>query len=145
MFMIDFDAESHYSVLGVAPTATAKEIGQAHDRLVRELRERQRREPENRQELEGREKAVNAVGDELKRPARRKQYDKANAHLRFYTVRVAAAPMFTDAADLVAVLHRAIGAQLARENVRLAPVSDLDRADFRADETPNALLDELLG
>jgi len=145
MFMIDLGAESYYSLLGVTPNATAAEIRQARDGLVRELRERQRREPTKRKELEERQKVVNTAGEELARPANRAQYDQDNAHLRFFTVRNAAAPLFADPADRIDVLHRAISAHLNSAGVGIRPLSDLDRTDFTADQTPNPLLDERLG
>src|SRR5687768_10264058 len=108
MFMIDLGAESYYSLLGVTPNATAAQIRQARDSLIRELRERQRREPTKRKELEERQKVLNAAGEELARPARRTQYDQDNAHLRFFTIRNAAVPLFTDPADRIDVVHRAV-------------------------------------
>ncbi|MFC3897706.1 J domain-containing protein [Lentzea rhizosphaerae] len=144
MFMIDLGAESYYSVLGVPPNATAAQIRQARDGLIRELRTRQRREPTRRGELDERQRVINAAGEELVRPARRAQYDQENAHLRFFTVRPAAAPMFTDHADRTAVLHRALRDHLASQGVELPPLSDVDRTDFTADHSPNRLLDELL-
>jgi|SRR5215470_3488187 len=144
MFMIDLGADSHYSLLGVSPTATTAEIRQARDRMVKELRERQRREPSNREELEKRQTAVNAAGEELVRPAKRTEYDQQNAHLRFFTVRDAAVPLFVDPGHRIDVLHGAISAHLLEAGVALRPLSDVDRTDFAADETPNQLLDELL-
>jgi len=143
--MIDLGTESYYTLLGVSPTATAAEIRQARDVLVHGLRERQVREPLRRDELEERQKAVNAAGDELVRPVKREQYDRDNAHLRFFTVRRAAAPLFTEPADRVEVLSQAIADHLRRRGAPLRPVSDVDRVDFTADLTPNALLDGLTG
>jgi curved DNA-binding protein CbpA len=143
--MIDLGAESFYTVLGVAPTATAAEIRQARDTLVRELRERQRREPTRRAELEARQKVVNTAGEELARPAKRALYDRDNAHLRFFTVRDAAAGIFTDRADRVEVLYTAISDHLRARGVTLRPRSDLDRDDFTADMTPNSVLDGPIG
>jgi curved DNA-binding protein CbpA len=144
MFMVDLGADSHYTLLGVAPTAAAGEIRTARDRLVQELRERLRREPAHRGELEARLKTVNAAGGILASPAKRTEYDQQNAHLRFLTVRNAAADMFVDPGHRVDVLHRAISAHLAAVGVPLRPLSDLDRADFLADAAPNQLLDQLL-
>lgn len=145
MFMVDLGAESFYTVLGVAPTATAAEIRQARDALVRELRERQRREPTRYEELEARQKAVNTAGEELARPAKRAQYDHDNAHLRFFAVRNAAAGLFADRADRVEVLHAALAAHLRARGVAVRPRSDLDRDDFTADLTPNPTLDGPIG
>ncbi|ANZ41013.1 hypothetical protein BBK82_38575 [Lentzea guizhouensis] len=144
MFMIDLGADSYYSLLGVTPNATAAQIRQARDGLIRELRERQRREPTRRTELDERQRVVNAAGEQLARPARRAQYDQDNAHLRFFTVRTAAAPMFTEPADRTAVLHRMLRDHFAARGTGLPPLSDLDRTDFSADHSPNRLLDELL-
>ena len=143
--MIDLGVESHYSLLGVSPDATAAEIRKARDTLIRELRERQRREPTRRQELTERQRLINNVGEELARPAKRAKYDKDHEHLRFFTVRSAAAPMFTDPVDRIDVLHRVISAHLHAAGVRVRPLSDLDRSDFTADLTQNSLLDELMG
>lgn len=145
MFMIDLDADSHYALLGVAPDAGVEEIRSARDRIVKELKERVRREPTNREELERRLKTVNAAGEVLVRPAERSKYDQQNAHLRFFTKRRAAAAMFTDAGHRVDVLHRAISAHLDAAGAPLRPLSDLDRTDFAADLAPSPLLDELLG
>ncbi|KOV86716.1 DnaJ domain-containing protein [Nocardia sp. NRRL S-836] len=144
MFMIDPGARSYYSLLGVAPDATAAEIRQARFRLIHELRARQRREPTRRGELEEQQKVVNSTSEVLARPARRAEYDRDNAHLRFFTVRRAAAPMFTEPADRVAVLHRVLREHLAAQGVELPPLSDVDRTDFTADHSPNLLLDALL-
>jgi len=40
MFMVQLDADSYYSLLGVEPNATFAEIRAARDRKVKELRER---------------------------------------------------------------------------------------------------------
>lgn len=145
MFMIDLGVDSHYSLLGVSPDATAAEIRQARDSLVRELRERQRREPTRRQELTERQRMINNIGEELARPVKREQYDRDHEHLRFFTIRSATAPMFTDPQDRIDVLHRVISAHLRAAGVPVRPLSDLDRDDFTADVTRNDLLDELIG
>lgn len=141
VFMVRLGVDSHYALLGVAPGATPAEIRAARDRVVREFRERQRREPDRRAELEERQKEVNNAGEELVRPARREQYDRANAHLRFFTVRDAAVPLFRSSADSVDVVHRAICAHLAAAGVAVTPLSDLDRTDFSADHEFDPLLD----
>jgi curved DNA-binding protein CbpA len=145
MFMIDLGVESHYSRLGISPDATAAEIRQARDGLVRQLKEQLRREPGRKDELTKRQEEINNLGTELARPAKRAQYDKEHEHLRFFTVRSAAAPMFADPQDRIDVLHRVISARLRAQGVRIRPLSDLDRGDFTADLTPNDLLDELIG
>jgi curved DNA-binding protein CbpA len=141
VFMVDLQSDSYYVLLGVEPNATAAEIRQARDRQVWELRERQRREPINRRELIERQKTVNAAGEELARPAKREKYDKEHAHLRFFTVRNAAAPMFIDKGDRLYVLRRALAAHLAAAGTPLRQLSDLDRVDFSGDLTYNPLLD----
>jgi curved DNA-binding protein CbpA len=143
--MIDLGVDSHYAMLGVSPDATAAEIRKARDTLIRELRERQRREPTRRAELTERQRLINNVGEELARPAKRAQYDKDHEHLRFFTIRSATAAMFTSPQDRIDVLHRAISAHLRAAGVQIRPLSDLDRVDFTADATPNTLLDELIG
>lgn len=143
--MIDLGIDSYYSLLGVSPDATAAEIRMARDNLIRELRERQRREPTRRQELTERQRMINNVGEELARPAKRAQYDKDHEHLRFFTIRTASVPMFTDPEDRIDVLHRVIIEQLRTTGVHVRPLSDLDRDDFTADVTRNDLLDDLIG
>jgi curved DNA-binding protein CbpA len=145
MFMIDLNADSHYALLGVAPDADAEEIRAARDRLGKEIKERLRREPTNRDELEKRLTTVNAAGDVLASRTERAKYDQQRPHLRFFTPRRSAAAMFTGADHRVDVLYRAISAHLAAAGVPLRPLSDLDRADFGADAAPNQLLDSLLG
>ncbi|MEU7481146.1 DnaJ domain-containing protein [Lentzea sp. NPDC042327] len=145
MFMIDLGGDSHYSRLGVSPDASAEEIRQARDRLIRELRERVRREPGRKDELTERQQQINGVADVLVRPAKRQQYDRGHEHLRFFTIRSAAAPVFTSQADRIDVLHRVISAHLRAAGVELRPLSDVDRSDFAADVTPNTLLDDLIG
>ncbi len=145
MFMIDLGVESHYSLLGVSPDATAAEIRQARDNLVHQLKLRRRREPTRKQELVERETLINSIGEELARPAKRARYDKDHEHLRFFTIRSAAAAMFTDPRDRIDVLHRVISAHLRAAGVSVRPLSDLDRVDFTTDVAPNTLLDELIG
>lgn len=142
--MVDVGADSHYTVLGVAPDATAAEIRKAHSRIGTELNLRQRKEPGNRAEVVERRKYVNGIAAELTSPAKRAEYDRLHADLRFFAVRTAAAPLFADAGQRVEVLRRAIAAHLAAAGVPAQPACDLDRVDFRADHTPNALLDQLL-
>jgi curved DNA-binding protein CbpA len=145
MFIVDLGVESHYSLLGVSPDANVKEIREARDGLIGDLRLRQRREPARHEELVERQRLINNAGDVLVRPAKRETYDRENAHLRFFTVRTAAAPMFTEPADRIDVLHRVISQRLRAAGVEIRPLSDLDRSDFTADVTPNSLLDELIG
>ena len=145
MFIIDLGTQSHYALLGISPSASAGEIRAVRDRLVKEYVEKERiAPPEEKQRLEDRKKEINAAGEVLARPAEREKYDQANAHLRFFTVRVAAAPMFVEKADRIYVLHRAIRNFLEMQEVDYPPLSDMEREDFSADETPNELLDNLL-
>jgi len=144
MFMINIGADSYYAVLGVAPDATQAEIRKAHSRIGTELNRRQRNEPDKRTEVVERRKYINGIAAELTSPAKRAEYDRANTDLRFFTVRNVAAPMFADRGHRIDVLYRAITAHLAAAGVPARPVSDLDRTDFRDDQTPNALLDQLL-
>jgi len=146
MFMIDLSTPSHYAVLGIAPTATAAEIRKARDDKVLELRQQARREqsPERKAELAEREQAINAAAETLARPARREEYDQDHPDLRLFTVRVAAAPLFTDPAQRISVLYQALIEHLAGLGARTRPLSDLYRTDFTTDETPNQLLDDLI-
>jgi len=141
MFMVDLTGESNYAVLGVDPNAGAAEIREARDRLVRRLRDRERREPGRRQELVDQQKRVNAAADRLVRPAQREAYDRDNPHLRFLTPRRAAAPVFLDRQARLDVLQRAVAAHLAAAGAPLRHTPDLDQPDATADWTPNPLLD----
>ncbi len=145
MFMIDLGMQSYYSLLGVSPAASAGEIREARDRKIKELRERQRiaQGPEE-EKLKDRQKEINAAGETLARPKNREEYDRQNSHLKFFSVRVAAAPLFVEKADRIHVLHRAIREFLAAKSIDLPPLSDIEREDFSADETPIDLLDNLL-
>jgi hypothetical protein len=142
MFRIQIDTDSHYAVLGVPPDATPEQITRARDRQVHTLRVRQRNEPVNRDELVELQRALNAAGEELARPARRREYDAANPHLRYFTVRIAAAPMFVTPVDLMVALRAAVAAHLDEAGAPVPPASDLERADFTGDLTWNALLDD---
>jgi curved DNA-binding protein CbpA len=141
MFMVEINTDSLYSILGVAPDAQPAEIREARDLRVEQLRELQRRQPTNRDELIERQKAINAAGEELARPARREKYDRENQHLKFFAVRAAGAPMFAAGADLVAALRPAIAGHLDAAGVPLV-AADLDRVDFAADLTWHPLLDD---
>jgi curved DNA-binding protein CbpA len=136
MFMVELTVDSHYSVLGLQPDAHVQQIRDARDRMVEDLRIRQRREPGNRDAYLAEQDRINRAAEELARPARREQYDRAHPHLRFFTVRNAAAPMFVSLPDRVAALRAAIAAHL---DALGAPP---DRYDFTADFTRTALLDE---
>ena len=146
MFMIDLGAQSYYSVLGVNPGASFAAIRAARDQMIKELKERLRTaqtETEKRL-LEERQKEINAAGEKLARPDQREAYDRDNAHLKFFTVRMVAAPMFTEKADAFFVLHRTIRDFLASKGVTIPPLSDIEAQGFESDETPVELLDALL-
>src|SRR5205807_1866558 len=96
-------------------------------------------------ELAKRQEEINNIGAEVIPPAKRARYDKEHEHLRLFTVRSAAAPMFVDPLDRIDVLHRVIDGRLRAAGVPIRPLSDLDRGDFTADLSPNDLLDELIG
>jgi len=145
MFMIDLGAQSYYTMLGISPGSSGADIRAARDKLIKELKEKERAAPsEEKKKLEGRQKEINAAGETLARPEKREEYDRANAHLKFFIVRVAAAPLFVEKDDRIYVLHRALRNFLAAKEVDLPPLSDLEREDFSADETPIDLLDNLL-
>ena len=142
MFRIEITNDSHYAVLGVSPDASPEEITQARDLGVHSLRVRQRLEPAKRDELVERQKLLNAAGEALARPARRRQYDEANPHLHYFAVRTAAAPMFVTTPDRVVALRAAIARHLDAAGVPLPRASDLERLDFTGDLTWHALLDD---
>lgn len=147
MFMIDLGAQSYYSALGISPNASIAEIRIACDRVGKELAEKLRvsASDEEREKINGRLKYINSeVGETLKRPEKRKEYDRANAHLRFFTVQVAAVPVFVDKVDRMHVMHRIVKDFLWEKGVRLSPLSDVEREDFGGDESPVELLDNLL-
>src|SRR5690242_17707158 len=104
MFMVELGADSHYALLGVDPNATFAQIRVARDGMIKDLRVRQRREPTHLEELQDRQKQVNAAGEVLVRPANREKYDAEHPYLRFFTPRPAAAPMFTTDEDRLDVL-----------------------------------------
>ncbi len=145
MFMIDLGAQSYYAMLGISPSSSGAEVRAARDKLVKELKEKERTVPsEEKKKIESRQKEINAAGETLARPEEREKYDRANTHLKFFTVRIAAAPLFVEKDDRIYVLHRAIRNFLATKEVDLQPLSDLEREDFSSDETPIDLLDNLL-
>lgn len=146
MFIIDLGAQSYYSMFGLSPTASFAEIAAARENLHKELLEKQRqaKTEEEKQKHVKRQAEFSAMGETLGRPEKRKEYDRAHAHLGFFVVQVAAAPLFVDKGERLYVLHRIIRGFLADKGVELQPLSDLDREDFSTDETPVALLDKLL-
>jgi hypothetical protein len=143
MFIVDVNPPSHYSLLGVAPAATAAEIRAARDARILELRKSERQEPQ-RPEFAEQQREVNAAAEVLLRAAQRREYDEEHPELRLFAVRTAAAALFTDPADRMSVLYRALAAHLAARGTPAQPPSDLHRTDFSTDATPNHLLDELI-
>jgi hypothetical protein len=144
MFIVDVSAPSHYTLLGVASTATAAEIRVARDARILELRKAERQEPHRRAEFAEQQREINAAAEVLLRAAQRLEYDEEHPDLRLFTVRTAAAALFTEPADRTGVLYRALAAHLAARGSPAEPPSDLHRTDFSIDATPNHLLDELI-
>jgi curved DNA-binding protein CbpA len=149
MFMIDLGAESLYSKLGLSPDATQAQIVEARDAIDIKLTDERRKadasnDLEERKKIEARQAKIHAAFEELARPDKRKEYDKENTHLRFFLPQSAAVAMFMEKADRIYVLHRVISEFLAAKGEKLLPLSDIDRVDFTADETPIDLLDNLL-
>lgn len=145
MFMIDLGVESHYSLLGVDPEASPKDIREAKTRIAGDLeRQRQRaRTPDERRSLEERMVRINAAGDTLAHPQKRGTYDGENTHLTFFVVRKAAAPALEEREVMLRWVHQAIRDFLSSNGEEVDPLSDLERWDFRADFTPNELLERL--
>lgn len=146
MFIIDLGTPSHYTTLGILPNATVMEIGEARSKLQTSIKNKLKsaQDEKEKTELEEQLKAVNAAGEVLSRPEKRKEYDRLNRHLQFFMVRPAAAPVFTSKLERQFLLHRALREDLARMGCPIQPLSDLDHDDFSTDETPNRLLDSLL-
>jgi curved DNA-binding protein CbpA len=145
MFMIDLGAPSHYSVLGLAPDAGNKEIRIAQAKICGEVeRQRQRAREDEKRRLFDRLKNINRIGDELSNPARRKEYDALNAHLTFFLIRKAAAPMLEDRERRLRWVHQAVREFLLRKGEEVAPAGDLERTDFAEDYSPNRMLDDML-
>ena len=146
MFMIDLGTQSYYSAIDISPNASIAEIRIACDRAGKELAEKLRaaKSDDEREKINSRLKYINSVGETLKRPEKRKEYDRDHAHLRFFTVQVAAAPMFVNKVDRLYVMHRIVKDFLATKGVVLSPLSDVEREDFSDDESPVELLDNLL-
>jgi curved DNA-binding protein CbpA len=146
MFMIEIDTSSHYALLGVSPTATAAEIRKVRDDTVLALRAQiqQASTPERKKELNERQQAVNAAGEVLVRPDQREEYDRAHPELRPLARRPATAALFIDPTARVDLIFRSLNDHLARVGARPRPPSDLYRANFAQDLTPNPLLDRIL-
>jgi curved DNA-binding protein CbpA len=146
MFMIDLKAESYYSCLDIEPTATAEEIRAARDRKSTEIKTRRLATTDEvlRHKLDEELTEITHKGDALARPESRVEYDRTNAHLRFFVIRPAAAPMYVEKADRLFVLDRVARRFLAKKGVDVTALCDLYRTDFAADEEPVELLDRLL-
>lgn len=145
MFFIDLGTQSYYSILGIAPTATAEEIRVTKDKLILELREKLKlAQTEEKKQIEDKILEINRIGGELSRPQKRAKYDEEHAHLGFLTLQSAAAGIFVSKSDQLYCLHRILQNFLSEKGVELQPLSDVDREEFLSDETPVALLDDLL-
>jgi curved DNA-binding protein CbpA len=146
MFQLELGASSHYTALGVSPTASAAELLEVRSRLQTSIKQKMRTADEKEKaELEEQLKVINAAGEALCRPEKRKEYDSTNAHVRFFMARPAAAPVFNDRLERFFVLHGVLRFHLSQKGVTILHLCDLDREDFSGDETPNGLLDELMG
>src|SRR5258706_437523 len=101
MFMIDAGAPSYYSTLGLTPTASFDEIRAKGDQIGEELQRKlaDATTTEKKQQVEAHLTEINNVVNILKSPEKRAAYDNANAHLVFFTLQVAAAPLFVEKSD----------------------------------------------
>jgi curved DNA-binding protein CbpA len=146
MFMIDLGAASHYSILGVLPDAEMPEIREAQNKKFRELELRRLKtgDPDERRILEAQIRDINSIGDTLSNPAARQKYDRDNAHLTFFVIRRAAAPVFDERDLRLEWVHRAVRQFLEEKGEQVDPLTDLERTDFSADYTENALLNRML-
>jgi hypothetical protein len=146
MFMIDLGAQSHYSVLGIGPDAEAKEIRDSQSRIVGDLKRKlgMARGSEEKRVIEERLKNINSIGDELSRPKSRQAYDARNAHLTFFVVRKAVAPILEDRELRLRWVHKAVRDFLIQKGETMEPLADLERTDFSADFSPNQMLDAIL-
>jgi curved DNA-binding protein CbpA len=146
MFMVDLGALSFYSILGILPHADMREIREGQNRKFRDIERRRLNtsDPEERRTLEDQLREINTIGDTLSSPAKRQQYDRDNAHLTFFVLCRAAAPAFDERDLRLEWMHRAVRDFLARKGERVDPITDLERTDFAADFTDNALLDRML-
>jgi DnaJ-class molecular chaperone len=146
MFRIHVGSESYYSLLGVHPDASASEIRDACSKLLDELdRKRESADADEREGLGARVRKINHVSGILLGAESRKKYDREHEHLKFFLLRSAAAPAFTERGDRLVAAYRIVADFLGARGVRVAPFSDFERKDFFEDRTPNALLDRLLG
>jgi len=146
MFMIDLSATSYYSVLGISPDATAKEIAAGRGAKLAVLKTKRKTVTDNAEkyQLEEEQILINKAGETLARSDRREKYDMENAHLRFYSERSAAIPLFSNKIDRIAVLNRVLREHLISIGENISSLNDFDRTEFSADETSNELLNSLL-
>ena len=146
MFMIDLSAPSYYSVLGVLPDADPSAIRASQNKRFAELDRKLKNtsDPDEQRRLTEQQLEVNAIGDELSNPSRRAAYDRKNTHLTFFIVRRAAAPVFDERDLRFKWAHRVVRDFLQHKGEAVNPLTDLERTDFSADFTENALLDQLL-
>jgi curved DNA-binding protein CbpA len=144
MFMIDLGVQSHYSVLGLTPDASAKEIRASVMKIVTDLKRQSMRSPEQKRSFEDRVKYFNSIATEMENPEKRAKYDKLNAHLTFFQVRKAVTPVWDERDLLFRWLHQTVRDFLLAQGEAVSPITDLERTDFTGDVTGNELLDSLL-
>ncbi len=144
--MVDLGAQSHYSVLGLAPGATAAEIRASLSKVFGELeRQRQKaRSPEEERNLIERQMNLNKIGDLLTHSEKRASYDNINAHLTFFQIRKAVTPVWDERELLLRWMHRTVREFLITKGEMVQPISDLERTDFSADFTENDIVEGLL-
>jgi len=146
MFMVDLGMSSYYSVLGVSPDADVAVIRAAAATIYGDL-ERARLKtisPEEKRNLEGRKVNINSIRDALSNATQRSLYDRGNAHLTFFQVRKAAAPVWLERGLLLRWMHKAVREFLQEKGETIEPLTDLERSDFTADFTANEWLERLL-
>ena len=146
MFMIDLGVQSHYSALGIAPDAGAKQIRASASKIAGDFeRQRQRaRTPEEKRRHEERVLRINKISEVLCNPERREEYDRKNAHLTFFLIRKTAAVALEERGARLRWVHQAVREFLLAKGEQIDPLTDLERSDFTADSTPNHLLETLL-
>jgi len=87
---------------------------------------------------------LNNIAQVLSSPQLRARYDAENAQLTFFVPSRSVTPVLDERELRMRWVHQAIRDFLHRKGVSVLPLDDLERSDFSADHTPNALLDELL-
>ncbi len=147
MFMIDLGVQSDYSILGVSPSADAREIRASQTKIFGQL-DRQRttsmRNEEERRKIEEKQANINRIGDKLSNPVERTKYDRQNVHLTFFTIRRTSAAVWGERGLLLRWMHASVRDFLLTQGARVPPMTDLEGRDFSADFTENPLLEELL-